>query len=155
MDRDAKLEGLADARSFYTRSYAAPKRGIEQDDIYSGVECICRELFEIDDDGIGGQRHADHLARTAHAVQPVDRILEVVVAESFDALTEAYRLFGGPDPVRIEAHAVFRKRLCDGPIDLQFVVGWKHSRFHFVGRKPVSRLQRSRIRDHLVDGAHL
>ena len=42
----------------------------------------------------------------AHAVQAVDRVFEVIVAQPLDRLPEADRLLGGPDGVAVEADVV-------------------------------------------------
>ena len=59
VDRDAKLKRLAHARRLDARADAAPERRVEQDHVDRGVEHVRRELLEVDDDCVRGERHAD------------------------------------------------------------------------------------------------
>src|SRR3990170_7368459 len=122
MDRDAELEGVADAGGLDARTYPAPERRIEQDHIHRAIQDVRSQLLEIDDDRVGGERHAHLLARVPHAGEAEDRVFEVIVVEVFYRTPEPDRLLGRPDGVGIEAEAVAGQRLRDGAVALEIVI---------------------------------
>ena len=65
---DAELECLADCGSFDAGPDSSPESCVKQDDIHCGIENVCRKLFEVDNNCVGGERHADLAASAAHAI---------------------------------------------------------------------------------------
>ena len=128
---------------------------VEEDHIHRGLEHVGRQLLEPDDDGIRGQGHADALAHAPHAVQPVHRILEVVVVQVLDVPAEPDGLLRRPDPVGVEAQAVVRERGREGPIAFQLVARWKHAALEFVGAESALLFQGTGLGDELLQGPHL
>ena len=94
MNRDAKLERLANAGRFNALTNAAPKCCIQQDHIARRIKHVRSELFEIDDDRVRRQRHSHLFACSPHSVEAEDRIFEIIVVNVFDLLAKPDRLFG-------------------------------------------------------------
>src|SRR5215510_4838603 len=133
MYSDAELERLADARRFDARTDAAPKGRVEQDHVYRGIERVGRELLEINDDRVGGQRHADLFAHAAHSGHTENGIFQIIVADVFDLLAEPDRGFRRPDAVRVEAEAIVAiDRGIERPVTLQLVLRLEDAAFQFV-----------------------
>jgi len=88
-------------------------------------------------------------------VQAVDGVLEVVVLDVLDPLAEPDRLLGGPDAVRVEAEAVARERVREGPVALQLVLGWEDAALELVRGEPVALLERAGLGHELFDRADL
>src|SRR5271166_3091545 len=130
---DAKLEGFANTRRLYARPDAAPEGGVQQYHVNGGIQIVGGELFKIDDHGISRQRDSDHLARAAHAVEAEHRVLEVVVAEVLNRLSEANRLFFRPDRIGVEAERISGQRVSQRAVDGQLVVGTEDAAFELVG----------------------
>ena len=87
-------------------------------------------------------------------MQPVHRILEVVVVQVLDLPAEPDGLLRGPDPVGVEAQAVPRERRREGAIALQLVAGWKDATLEFVGTEPGLLLQGAGLGDELLHRPH-
>src|SRR6267378_2909693 len=103
MHRHAKLESLANSRSFYAGAYPTPESSVEQNDIHCRVKHISSELLEVHHHRIRRQRNVYHLPDSAHAVQPKNGIFQIIVANPGDALPESNGLLSRPNAVRIES----------------------------------------------------
>src|SRR5690349_4908694 len=103
MHGDAELKRFTNGGCFHTRANAAPESSIEQYNIDSSVQNIDCQLFEVDNNRVRGERHADLLTHAAHSVHAKHGIFEVIVAHVFDLLTKPDRGLSGPHAVRIEA----------------------------------------------------
>src|SRR3954471_23325994 len=154
MHGDPELERFAHAGGFDARTDAAPEGGVEENHVNRAIENVGRELLEVDDDGVGGERDAEPFARVSHPRETEHWILQIVVIQVFDGAPEPDRLLGRPDGVRIEAEAVAGKCRRQRPIALQVVFERKHATFELVGAKPVLRLQRARESHDLLRGAN-
>ena len=155
MHGHAQPKRFADAGSLDTGPDAAPEGGIEQNDVHGGSQRIGGKLFEVHYHGIGGQRHAHHLAGAAHAVQAEDGILQVIVAETFNRLSETNGLLGGPGAVGVQAQRVFGESRGDGTVRFQLVIGREDAGLDFVGGKAEALFGGGDKADRLVDGANL
>ena len=129
MDSHAQLESLTDARSLDALTDTSPESRIKQDHVDSGIEYVCCQLLEANYYSISCQRHAYFLSRPAHTIQAKDRILEVVILNIFDLLTEPDGLFGRPDRVWIETKTVTIEFCSQGPITLQLIFGSEYAAF--------------------------
>ena len=154
MHRYPDLERLANARRFHAGANTSPECRVEQDHIHRGVQNVRRQLFEIDDHGIGGERNPNHLPSPPHPVQSVHRIFEIVVANVLDGLSEADGLFCGPDPVRIEPERISWQRRRQCTISFELVIRMKNPRLQLMRGEAEALFQGERIRDQLVDGAN-
>src|ERR1035438_3619197 len=152
---DAELEGLADSGGFHTGADAAPECGVEQNHVDGGREDIGGELLEIDHHGVGGERYAHLFAGAAHAVEAVDGILQIIVAQVLDGPAEADGLFGGPYGVGVEAVGVAGEFGGEGAIGCELVVRWKDAGLHLVTGEAEALFEGAGIFEHLVDGADL
>ena len=112
-------------------------------------------MFEIDNYGVGGERHTHHLPRAAHAVQAENRVFQVVVAKIFDSLAEADGLFHAPHAVGVEAQGVAGKRGRQRAVNFQLIVGRKHAGLQLVSGETETPLPFARLANHLVNGADL
>ncbi len=129
MHRDSQLERLAHGGGLHAGPDAAPEGGVEQNHVHRGIERVGGQLLEVHHHRVGGQRHAHHLPRAAHAVQAEDGIFQIIVAKSFDGLAEADGLFRGPHAVGVEAQGIAGKRGGQRAIDFQLVVRRKTPAF--------------------------
>src|SRR4051812_6111910 len=154
MNGDTKLECFADTGGFDTRADAAPEGRIKKNYIDSGVENVGRELFEVHDNGVGGERDAHFFTRPAHPVHSIYRVFEVVVIQIFNTLAKADGFFRRHDAVWIEANAIVRKGQRQCAIKLQFMPGREDTGFQFVSSEAVFALHLSCEGDQLVGGAY-
>src|SRR5262245_39292773 len=156
MHGHAELKRLADSRRFDARTDAAPEGRVEQNYVHRRRERVGRELLEVDDYRVGGQRHKDFLAHAAHARHSEDRIFQIVVANLFDLLAEPDRGLGRPDAVRVEAEVVFAvERAGQRVVTLQLVLRLEDAALQFVRGESVSLSQIARVSDQLLDGSYL
>src|SRR6266496_571367 len=102
----AQLESVTYVGRFDTGPDAAPEGRVEQDNINGRTEHVCRQLLKIDDYCVCCQWHPHFLTHATHACHAINRILEVIVREIFDLLTEPNRGFSGPDGIWIEAKVI-------------------------------------------------
>src|SRR3984885_4459910 len=154
MDGEAELKSLANGSGFYASANAAPERRVEENHVHRSVEYVGGELLKIDYDRICSQRNPDHFSRAAHAVQSVDGVFKVIVAQTFNRLAKANRLLGGPDAIGIEAQGIVGKCRREGAIDLQLVIRGKDAGFQFMGMKTKFLFVGGRGFHHLIDGAN-
>src|SRR5690606_23187053 len=84
-----------------------------------------------------------------------DRILEVVVAQPFDALAERDRLLGRPDTVRIEPEAILGEGLRQRVVAGQLVLRLEYAALELVDPEAVRLAQRGRLRDELLHRSYL
>jgi hypothetical protein len=110
-------------------------------------------LFEVHDDGVGGERNAKALPRLAHPVEPIHGIFKIIVIQVFDRASESNSLFGRPDGIGIESNPVARHRGRERPITFEIVFKREDAALELVRSKAVSLLQRSRVLDDLLDRA--
>lgn len=159
VDRDAEVERFANTGRFDAGTDTAPKGGVEENDVHrrpagcTEAENILGELFEVDDDGVGGERNADGAADALHRGEAERRVFEVVVVEILDRAAEADGFFGTPDGVGVEANPVVRKRLGDGAVAFEFVARGEDAAFKLVRGESVFVLEAADLVDHLIGGA--
>src|SRR5258705_13984250 len=127
MDSNAQLECLAHIRRFHALADAAPEGRIKQDHIDCRVEHVCRELLEAHHHSVSRKWHSHFLARSPHAVQSKDRILEVIVFNILNGLPEPDGLLSRPDRVWVETETVAIERRCDGTVTLKLIFRSKHA----------------------------
>src|SRR5258707_12052474 len=130
-----QLKCFANIRSLDTLPDATPEGCVQQDYVDGSVEYVCRELFKVNDHGIGRKRHTNFLAGAAHTVQTINRIFEVVVSDVLDLLAEPHGSFCRPDSVWVESEAVAMERICNRAITFQFVLRGEDSALQLVRSK--------------------
>src|SRR5262244_966681 len=122
----------------------------------TAVSSACRELLEVDDDRVGGQRHAYFLAHAPHPGHSEDGVFQVVIANLFELLAEPDRGLRRPDAVRVEAEVVVAvEPVGERVVALQFVLRREDAALQFVRGESVALSQIARVRDELFDGSHL
>src|SRR5512132_4475362 len=101
MDRDSKLERIANAGGPDARTDAAPKSRVEQNHINRGIENIRGQLFKVDNYRVGCERQPNLFSYPAHAAHTEDWIFQIVIANVFNLLPEPDRGLSGPYTVWI------------------------------------------------------
>src|SRR5687768_1241444 len=106
----AQLKRLTNAGSLYTLADTAPEGGVEQDHVNRIIEHVGRQLLEVNYDSIRSQRHPNFLPSTAHTIETIYRIFEVVVTHVFNLLPKPDGLLSRPNCIGIEAKAISVER---------------------------------------------
>src|SRR4051794_7692309 len=75
VDGYSDLKGFADSGGFHALADTAPESGVQKNYIYGGIQNVCGKLLEVDHNSIRCKWDPDHLARSAHPIQTVHRIL--------------------------------------------------------------------------------
>ena len=132
MHRNTELKRLTNTGGLYARPDTAPERRIEQHHVDCRMQNISRQLFEVDDDSVCRQRHADLLTHASHTCHAKHGIFEIVVSNIVDLLAKPDRRFGGPDAIWIETKAIANQRFSQRAITLEFILGRKHSALQLV-----------------------
>src|SRR5918997_5509849 len=117
-----ELESLAHPRGFDARPDPTPESGVEQDDVGRRTQHVGRQLLEIYDYSVGGERYLHLLAQAAHAIEPPGRVLVVVVVQIFYGQAEADALLDAEGGVGIEPQGILGERAGEGPVAPEFVL---------------------------------
>ena len=148
-------EGLAHARGLDARADAAPEGRVEQDHVDRAGGGIGGQLLEVDDDGVGGERHLREVAQRLHLGDAVDGILEPIVREVLDAAGECDRVAERPRRVGVVAHPFAGECVRERPVARELVGGREYAALQLVRAEAVPGLEFARVGDELFRGAHL
>src|ERR671913_372250 len=119
-----ELECLAHPSGFDARPDPTPESSVQQDDVGRRVQYVGRQLLEIYDHRVGGERYLHLLAHAPHTVESPGRVLVVVVVQILYGQAEADALLDAEGGVGIEPQGIFGERAGQGPVALQFVFRW-------------------------------
>src|ERR1051326_3063119 len=154
MHRNTELKRLANAGSLHASTNAAPERRVQQHHVDRSIQNVCRELFEIPDDGVRRERHANLFADAAHSVHPKHWIFKIIVAKIFDLLSKPDRRFSGPDAIRIETEAIAGQGGSKRAIAFKLIFRRKDTAFQLVRSETITLPQRLRRFNELLDRSY-
>src|SRR5262249_50921841 len=135
MNSYAELKCFANSRCLHAWTNASPECGVEQNHIDRRIQDVGSELLEIDNDGVRRKWHANHFPCSAHSMKSIDRVLEVVIVQSFDGLAEANGLLCRPHGIWIEPQRIRGKCRGESTVSFQLVIRMKDATFEFVRRE--------------------
>src|SRR5918999_4226317 len=150
-----ELESLAYPSGLDAGPYPSPESGIEQDDVGGRTQYVGRQLLEIDDNGVGGERYIHLLAQAPHTVESPGRVLVVVVFQILYGQAKANALLHAEGGVGIEPQGIFGERAGEGPVALQFVLRRIDAALELVRGEAVLFLEFLCLLDQLVGSSDL
>src|ERR1700752_374329 len=129
MHGHAQLKRFANSRGLNTDANATPESCIQQHYVDCRVQNICRELFEVYDNCVGGKRHTDLFSDPPHSVHAKHRIFQIIISDIFDLLSKPDRGFSRPNTIRIKTETIAIERSSKCTVTLEFVLSRKHASF--------------------------
>ena len=120
---------------------AAPKGGVQQDNVDQVLSDGLRQLFKVDHNRIGGRGDGHELAQAAHTLQPPAGVFEIIVVQIKDRAAHMDRFFHCPDGIGINPQTIGGKGCGQGAVNFNLMRGGKDAGFQLVGGEAVFGFQ--------------